>query len=392
VITLFWISAAFVIYTYVLYPLFIFVVAQVADTGRSSITIEDATTDSGSISVIISARNEDGHIFEKLLDVSEQQFDTDVVEVIVVSDGSTDHTVREIERAQKELQARQSFVKLTLIDKHRSEGKAAALNDAVACSSGDILIMTDARQRFGISELDHNTVRELIAGLSNPTVGCVSGELRFIDERSHTLQKDLGLYWRFEKWIRQNEARFDSVPGVTGAIYAMRRELFSPIPPQTILDDVLIPLKVILAGYRVTFCDRAIARDHASTQTRQEWRRKVRTLAGNWQLLNLLPAAFVPLHNRIWLQFYSHKIFRLIAPFALISMLITSGLQSNPLYQTLFLMQCAAYGAAIVAAVFPGSRRVRLIGVIHTFALLNLAAVAGFLYWISRRSHRAWVK
>ena len=121
-----------------------------------------------------------------------------------------------------------------LIDKHRSEGKAAALNDAVACSSGDILIMTDARQRFGISELDHDTVRELIAGLSNPTVGCVSGELRFIDERSHTLQKDLGLYWRFEKWIRQNEARFDSVPGVTGAIYAMRRELFSPIPPQTI--------------------------------------------------------------------------------------------------------------------------------------------------------------
>jgi hypothetical protein len=241
---------------------------------------------------------------------------------------------------------------------------------------------------FGKNDSDTETVRHLVDALSDPAIGCVSGELRFVDEESSALQKELGAYWRYEKWIRRNEASVDSIPGVTGAIYAMRKHLYEPIPAGTLLDDVLIPLQIVLRGSRVVYEDQSIARDHASVDAKQEWRRKVRTLAGNWQLINLIPQAFIPIRNRIWIQFISHKFLRLIVPFALILALVSCAIIPSRGYRIIFYTQIAFYLCAVV----PAWRKVRIFSIAHTFVLLNLAAIAGLWAWITGQAHKTWVR
>lgn len=383
----FWICALLVAYTYVLYPISIALYARV----RTSRTREDTSElhfDTPFVSVILCARDELARITDRLDNLCRQDYDPAKLEVIVVSDGSTDGTADAI-RAFTQGRTPPERPTITLIEKSASEGKPAGLNDAVARSRGDILVMADARQQFGYADHDTGTVRNLVnALLHDPAVGCVSGELIFLDGDRGNLEADLGAYWRYEKWIRRNESAVDSVPGVTGAVYAIRRELFEPIPPCTLLDDVLIPLRVILRGHRVIFDGRAVARDRASSRPKQEWQRKVRTLAGNWQLLHLIPGAFNPMKNRIWVQFISHKILRLVVPFALLLAFAVSALV--PPLQALFALQLAFYVCAALGAIFPAVRKVRLLALSHTFVLLNLAALAGFWSWITGRSGRTW--
>lgn len=387
--TVFWISCGIILYTYVLYPLSIAVIAMLCGRRRNprkSNSFDKRTR----VSVILCARNEVARISDRLEDLCRQDYDPSLLEIIVVSDGSTDGTAEAVKRFRDAKRNTSPFPAIVLIDKPISNGKASALNDAVSVSSGEILVMADARQNFGMTENDRQTISNLVASFSSDDVGCTSGELQFVDADTGALETDLGAYWRYEKWIRRNESKIDSVPGVTGAVYAMRKELFEELPPATLLDDVLIPLRAILRGYRVIFDGSAIARDRASSRSDQEWRRKVRTLAGNWQLITLIPQAFLPWKNRIWVQFVSHKILRLLVPFALLAAFATAFLIDEPLYRLCAILQLVFYSSAALVAIAPGLQRIRILSVCYTFVLLNLAAVAGFGYWASGRSHNAW--
>ena len=159
-------------------------------------------------------------------------------------------------------------------------GKAAVLNDVVPRASGAIVVLADARQRF-----EPDTVRALTRPFADPAVGAVSGELILTETPDGpTVGRGVGVYWRYEKLIRKSESRVDSTVGATGAIYAIRRELFEPIPEDTLLDDVLIPLRIVRRGYRVLFEPAARAWDRVAASAGEELARKVRTLAGNFQL------------------------------------------------------------------------------------------------------------
>lgn len=381
---IFWVCAFLIAYTYVVYPVSIALLAGWRGSRRAPQPAPPSRWPT--VSVILCARDESPCIETRLANLCSQCYEPGSLEIIVVSDGSTDDTAAVVGKFRQSIET----PRITLIEKTASEGKAAGLNDAVAASSGQVLVMADARQQFGRDEGDTETIRRLVISLSAPGVGCVSGELVFVDTNRGMLQSDLGMYWRYEKWIRRNESGVDSVPGVTGAIYAMKKELFEPIPAATLLDDVLIPLRVILQGHRVIFDDGAVARDRASASAAQEWRRKVRTLAGNWQLLTLIPAAFVPTRNRIWLQFISHKILRLLVPFMLIAILVSTTLVPSPAYRTMLWLQLILYFCAALPAVIPAAQRSRLLGVSHTFVMLNLAAVAGLWFWITGRTAAVW--
>lgn len=388
-IIVFWISCGIILYTYLVYPLAIAAIAKLCVSAHNRSNPNPVQMHKR-VSVIMCARNEASRIAARLEDLCGQDYDSSLVEIIVVSDGSTDGTAEAVTTFRNEKGRMGNSPAIILIDKPVTCGKAAGLNDAVAASSSDILVMADARQRFGISDLDRQTISNLVASLANEDVGCTSGELYFVDAESGGLETDLGAYWRYEKWIRRNESKIDSVPGVTGAVYAMRRELFEELPPETLLDDVLVPLRAVLQGYRVIFDGSAAARDYASSSSRQEWRRKVRTLAGNWQLLNLVPQAFVPWRNRIWLQFISHKILRLIVPFALLAALASAFMIHEPMYRLFAILQLAFYSSAALVAIAPGLQRFRICSACYTFVLLNLAAIAGLAYWASGRSGNLW--
>jgi poly-beta-1,6-N-acetyl-D-glucosamine synthase len=268
-------------------------------------------------------------------------------------------------------------------------GKAAVLNDVVPSARGEIVVLADARQRF-----DDGTLRALVADFGDPRVGAVSGELVIrsrADESGSTIAAGASFYWRYEKFIRRNESRANSTVGATGAVYAIRRDLFERMPDDTLLDDVLIPLKIISRGYRVIFEPGARAYDLAAGSPRQEFVRKVRTIAGTFQLFARERWLFNPFRNSVWFETLSHKGLRLLTPLLHIVMLIANvGLLSIPAYSWLLAAQVGFYAAAAMAHLLGQRRAVLLMRVPYTMCLLVWATVVGFVYFVTRRQQVTW--
>jgi cellulose synthase/poly-beta-1,6-N-acetylglucosamine synthase-like glycosyltransferase len=237
-------------------------------------------------------------------------------------------------------------------------------------------------------------LRKLMENFADPTLGAVSGELviETAAESGTGFSEGVDFYWRYEKFIRQAEARVASVVGVTGAIYALRKSCFRPGPPGLILDDVLIPMNVVRAGLRVGFEPQALAYDIPPPSPQWEHRRKVRTLAGNYQLVQMSPGLLAPWRNPIWLQFVSHKILRLIAPVFLLLALACNIplLEESPTYPALLAIQLLFYGAALIGIALPATHAFMVIRIPMTFCRLNWSAVLGFREFIARRSGQLW--
>lgn len=370
--TLFWLSACFVVYVYAGYPLLLALRAALRKrrVGRGPL--------SPTVSVVLAVYNEEERICARLENLLSQQYPEEKFEVIVVSDGSTDRT--------DQLVAPFAGQRVRLERLDTRQGKAVAVNKGVGSACGEIILFTDVRQSF-----EPGVISRLVANFNDPGVGCVSGELLFLRDPESRIQAEMGGYWHYEKWIRKNEALTGSAVGATGAIYAMRRALYRPLPPGTILDDVLTPMNVVLQGYRTVFDGSALAFDLVSKDFSQEWKRKVRTLAGNWQLITLCPALLLPYRNPCWWRFLSHKLFRLLVPFALLLALAGGALAQGTFYRLLTMLQLAFYLAGIAGALAPAARSYRLVNLISFFLVMNLAALAGFWRWASGRCQTAWL-
>jgi cellulose synthase/poly-beta-1,6-N-acetylglucosamine synthase-like glycosyltransferase len=300
-----------------------------------------------------------------------------VGEVIVVSDGSTDDTAA-IARASG-----MGFVRV--LELPARAGKAVALTAGCAASRHEIVVFADARQSWAPDAL-----RNLLANFTDPSVGAVSGEL--IVESAPGIMQGVGLYWRLEKWMRRKESEIASMVGVTGAISAVRRELFRPIPAGTILDDVYWPLQVALQGYRVIHDPRARAYDRLPSRAKDEFRRKVRTLSGGFQLLTRAPGALLPWRNPIWVQLVSHKLLRLVAPWALIGVLLLSATLPGDFFRWALGGQLACYALGLAGLVGAVAARSRLASAAASFLVLNAAAWVAFWVWATGRSARSWHK
>jgi cellulose synthase/poly-beta-1,6-N-acetylglucosamine synthase-like glycosyltransferase len=332
---LFWSAIVVIGYVYLGYPTLLAAWARVAPKPirRSPIT--------PGVSVIIAARNESANLDARIENLLAADYPRPRLQIVVVSDGSTDRTA-EI------LASRANDVDAVLL---APGGKAVALNAGVSIARHDVLVFADARQTFAPDAL-----RALVAPFADDRVGGVSGELVLDCESgagTSTIGDGVGAYWRYEKWLRRHESLVGSTLGSTGAIHALRRSLWKPLPPETILDDVLAPMQAVLAGSRVVFEASARAHDRAAPEAAGEFQRKTRTLAGNYQLLRLQPRLLIPLVNPVWLQFVSHKVGRLVVPWALAALLVSSALLASTgvLYLLALAGQVAFYGLAAYGAV-----------------------------------------
>jgi cellulose synthase/poly-beta-1,6-N-acetylglucosamine synthase-like glycosyltransferase len=266
-----------------------------------------------------------------------------------------------------------------------NSGKAAALSTGCQAARHEILVFADARQVWAADALP-----QLLRPFSDPRIGAVSGDLAI--ESSPGVLAGVGLYWRYEKWLRRSESRFHSTVGVTGAICAVRRNLFRTIPVGTLLDDVYWPLQVNLQGFRVVHESRARAFDRFPENVASEFHRKVRTLTGNFQLLTLLPTVLLPWRNPVWLQFLSHKFFRLLVPWALLILVSLNLALTGPLYQATFWLQVLFYTTAVIGLNQAIAKRFRTLSAASSFVVLNAAAWAAFWNWLSGRATRSWSK
>jgi cellulose synthase/poly-beta-1,6-N-acetylglucosamine synthase-like glycosyltransferase len=373
---LFWLSVAIIGYVYVGYPLMLRLWARIRPRPlQAAAARRDAAP---AVSIVLAARNEGARLAARLANLLALEYPAGRRQIIVVSDGSTDNTAEVVGRFG-------SAVELVEL---RPGGKALALNAGVARARHDIIVFADARQVFAPDAL-----LELTAPLSDPQVGGVTGELMLdcesalfgdrradIDRRHRegsdlrdaaadsgdrrtraerrtilsTIGDGVGMYWRYEKELRRLESAVGSTIGATGAIYAIRRSLWCPLPAETILDDVLAPMRVVLAGRRVVFNDKARAFDRAAADADAETQRKVRTLAGNYQILWLEPRLLLPWRNPVWLQYCSHKLGRLAAPHAMLALFAANiALFGEHLFYQLSLLAqvsfvlLAGYGAVL---------------------------------------------
>ena len=313
-----------------------------------------------SVSVLIPVRNGAAFIREKLRSVLAQNYPKELVEIIVLSDESTDGTddiVREFAADGVEL------IRLP------RGGKPAALNAGFKRARNEILVLTDVRQT-----LDDGCVKALVSCFADEKVGVVSGEL-LIRQGELSEQADIGLYWRFESWIRRELARLDSIFGATGPIYAIRRSLVVDFPPEILLDDMYLPLTAFFRGYRLIVEGYARAYDHPAKLS-GEFRRKLRTLAGNYQILQYMPQLLGP-RNRMWLHFVSYKVGRLLLPYILLVLAISGLLVPGVFGRVVFAgMVAFAILAALDGWIPQGLFVKRISSAARTFAVMMLATAA----------------
>ncbi len=352
---IFWIAIALVAYTYALYPVLVVLLARGLGRGPASAPVTPPLT------VVIAAHNEEPRIAARVRDLLDQEYPPENLHVIVVDDGSTDGTA---------VAADIGDPRVRVIRLAENVGKAAALNAGIAATTTELLVFTDARQRFAPGAL-----RMLAEPFADTEVGAVSGDL-VIEPDAAGRAADIGLYWRIETALRENEARLGWLHGVSGAIHAMRRELVPTLPDGLILDDMYMPITTAFANRWVWMTRDAVALDSASKDESEEFRRKLRTLAGNWQLMAKLPRPLNPLGNPMWFAFVSHKLLRLVAPWALIAALVASLCTWQPFYLALFALQLLAYAIATMALVRPQlTAHIPLAGTAGTFVMLNAAAL-----------------
>jgi poly-beta-1,6-N-acetyl-D-glucosamine synthase len=368
----FWLSVGVVGYAYAGYPLFAAAMARRYGSAPAGRPIHPPLT------VVIAAYNEAGRIGDRVRDILAQDYPAENLSVLVVSDGSRDGTAAAADVGDPRVRV------LTL---EQNGGKAMAINAAMAAVDTPFVAFADARQRYG-----RGALRALVAPFADPEVGAVSGELMIADTGGSDAA-GVGLYWRMEKRLREDEARLGWLHGVSGAVYALRTEAFRALPRGTILDDMWVPLQVALAGKRVWMARDAFAYDQASSESGEEFRRKLRTLAGNWQLIGRLPAVLDPVNNPVFFAWFSHKFLRLVVPWALLLAFAASALAWGWFYRVALIAQLAAYAAAAVAVFLPRiAKRIPLLPAAGTFVMLNAAALLSLPAALAWDPSRLWKK
>lgn len=371
-IIVFWIAALLLGYAYVGYPALVLVMARVRPMPILRGNAQPAVT------VVMTVHDAAGDLAAKLDNLSSLDYPPGRLDIVVACDGCSDASAA-IARAH-------AGRAVTVLEYAERRGKAACLNDAVAAATGELLLMVDVRQR-----VEADALRRLVSCLDDPTVGVAAGELRFEDPETG-FAASVDTYWKYEKAIRLAESASGSAIGVSGALYAVRRRLFPVVPAGTVLDDVFVPMQVLRAGHRVVLEQGAVAWDRPSHNSTQERGRKLRTLAGNFQLVALAPWLLVPWVNPAWLRFVSHKLLRLLSPWLLLAFAVASislaGLHG--------IYQLAAAGLALfavlvlLARVVPPMARLLPVRVASAFAHMNLYAAQALFTWIGNRRLHLW--
>ncbi len=368
----FWMSATFIAYTYLGYPLWLWIRSRwCRKPVRSGPYIPF-------LSIIMIVRNEEKVLPRKLRNLLDLNYPDESLEIVMVSDGSTDST-------NQILSEHTANPRVRVILNPQQQGKAAGLNAAMSSVRGEIVVFTDARQ-----QIEPDAIRVLVENFADPEIGCASGELMLGDPETGEAEQGMGVYWRIEKAVRELESAVGSVVGATGAIYGVRRKLLVNVPDEAILDDVYIPMHVVRRGARVIFDPRARAWDSPDQGTAQEFTRKVRTLSGNYQLLQLAPWLLTSA-NPLRFQFVSHKVLRLVVPFALLATLLASFLTPGVFYRGAVILQLAFYTLSFLglAHFLRRGPLARVADAARTFVLLNSAATVAFANFVAGRK-AAW--
>jgi cellulose synthase/poly-beta-1,6-N-acetylglucosamine synthase-like glycosyltransferase len=372
---LFCICAGLILYTYAIYPLLVVTLARFR---REPVPPAADAPIKPTVSLLIVARNEEAVIERRLLNALLVDYPSDRLEIVVASDASTDETA--------ELVRRYADRGVRLLEFDIRRGKAGVLNRSIPQLTGQIVLLSDAN-----TDLDPIAVRKLVRWFDDPNIGVVCGRLVLTDPQ--TGQNADGLYWRYETMLKRSEARLDALLGANGAIYAIRKSAYVPLPDRMIVEDFVIPLLSRLRnGSAIRYEADAVAREATAADVREEFRRRVRIGIGNFQALGLLRPLLHPRHGLLAFAFVSHKVLRWLCPFFMLGLLMANlALLNRPFFQVALAAQLGGYVVAAATLFVP--TRTRLPGIVRLIAMfvsMNAALLVGFFRWLIGREHSGW--
>jgi cellulose synthase/poly-beta-1,6-N-acetylglucosamine synthase-like glycosyltransferase len=332
------------------------------------------------VSLLLAAYNEERILEEKIRNSFELEYPRGDLEILVGSDGSTDRT---------EAIASQYAPDVKLFAFPQRAGKAAVLNRLVPAARGEILVFCDAN-----TMLLKNVLQKLLAHFENPEVGCVCGRLILNDAGETALSIGESIYWNLESEIKKQEGRLGTVIGANGGIYAIRKELYHPIPTGCkVMDDFFVTTHVLRAGKAVVYEPQAIGSEETSLDAYGEFHRKVRISQANFNLLHRYLPLLNPLRPLVAYGFFSHKLLRWLAPFLLMALFATNAALArySPFYAGLMIMQAAFYAAAALGYFGNGrTRRYKFLLVPFYFVSMNWALLIGFVKALTARDGGTW--
>jgi poly-beta-1,6-N-acetyl-D-glucosamine synthase len=348
-------------WTFVGYPALAVWLARSRPTAALPDTVELAD-----VTVVVAARNEADRIGARVANLLESDYPAERLRILVIVDGSSDATAAAAEASGN--------LRVQVLSLPHSLGKAGALNFGMSRVTTPLTVFADARQAFS-----GNAIHALVSAFADPRVGVAAGHLVLAGNESS------GLYWRIESALRQAESTLGWAHAASGAIYAIRSPLFQPLPEGLLLDDVWIPLQALKRGFRIASVPAALALEPQAVSPAAEFKRKLRTLVGNWQLMAVAPWLMNPWRNPVFFPWLSHKLARLLAPWALLAALIASMASSTPWMRWALMAQLLAYAVATAALLAPHTaQRVPLATAAGSFLLLNLAALLSLPQFLLR--------
>jgi len=330
--------------------------------------------------LLIAAHNEALDIEARILNALALDYPAGKLDIVIASDGSTDGTNEIVRRYENR------GVQLFAYEKNR--GKATVLNESVPRLRGSVILLSDAN-----TNMAPDVARRLASWFTESEVGVVCGRLVLTDPR--TGRNVDGLYWQYETFLKKCESRLGALLGSNGAIYAIRKDLFSTVRPGTLIDDFVIPLEAKReSGCRIVYDTAAIATEETAPTIRAEFRRRVRIGAGGFQSIGMLWPLLSPVNGWVALTFFCHKILRWLCPFLLVAMLITTGLLiSEPLFASLFAAQVAFYALSFIGHWLPAQPRfLRYFRLPTMFTSMNLALFCGFVRWLRGGHTGVWTR
>jgi len=373
---LLWSALTLVAYSYAAYPLLVWVCARLF--GSHAAPEAPPVEELPHVTLLIAAHNEERWIRDRIENALAMDYPADKLETLIASDGSVDATA-EIARGYADRGVR-------LLDFAERRGKATVLNESVPEARGEILIFSDANTLF-----NPTAIRRLVRWFTDPSLGAVCGKLVLTDPK--TGRNIDSLYWQYETFLKQNESRLGALLGANGAIYAMHRSDYMPIPADTIVDDFVIPLQARLRTDRHIIYDaEAVAWEECPPEIHDEFRRRSRLGAGGFQSIVRLWRLLLPVHGWISFTFFSHKVLRWLCPFLLVVALVTNlACLPKPGYGALLAAQLCFYAVSAAGAFMPGRGIIaKLLRLPAMFTTMNLALLHGFWHWVTGRQRGVW--
>ncbi|MEA2104697.1 MAG: glycosyltransferase family 2 protein [Candidatus Cloacimonadota bacterium] len=372
-------SALCLFYIFLGYPILISILSKIFPYKNNFSQIGKDEYALPSVSLLIPAYNEEQIIEDKIRNILDLDYPSEKLEMVIASDGSDDKT-NEI--------VKNYFAKVKLIEYKKREGKTTLLNKTVPKLKNEIIVFSDAS-----AMLNRDAIKKVVSHFQDESIGSVSGKyLVFnIDDTSRT--KGEGIYWKYETYIKRCESKYYSILGAHGALYALRKKLFKPLPIDAINDDYILPMYSVEQGFRAVYDSSAISEEFATTSIHGEIKRRIRISVGNFQQLFLLKSLLNPFKGRIAFEFLSHKFLRSFSFVFFISLFYSNLFIIAPVFHYILFLQILFYLSSLLGFL-PAKMncKIKIFTLPFYIFLITFASLLGFYKFLFGEQKTTWEK